>query len=212
MTLYPRLSCLLVALALCFTGAAQPVYATETSDSAGGYIQMLGNQALGVITDKSLSKDQKQAKLESIFSANVDFPWVGKFVMGRFWREATDDQKARYLKAYEKFLIIHYTSRFTDYTSGSFKVTANADDGDNEFTVDTQMQADEPNSQPVLVVYRVRKETQGYRIFDVIVEGVSLITTQRSEFSSLLNTKGIDYLIDQLSKSAATGELKPQAK
>jgi phospholipid transport system substrate-binding protein len=136
----------------------------------------------------------------------VDFPWVGRFVMGRFWREATDEQKSRYLAEYQKFLILHYTSRFTDYTSGTFKVTGDKADGDNEFTVSMQLQSDEPNSEPVLVDYRVRKEDQGFKIFDVIVEGVSLITTQRSEFAAVLNKNGIDYLIGQLAAKSKTGQ------
>src|SRR5579872_4761778 len=101
--------------------SAHSAWAAPTDD-ASKYIQGLGDQALAVITNKHYGSQQKQKALEKIFSGSVDFPWVGRFVMGRFWREATDDQKARYLKEYQKFLILHYTSRFTEYTSGSFKV------------------------------------------------------------------------------------------
>ena len=126
--------------------------------------------------------------------------------MGHFWREATEDQKARYLKEYQKFLILHYTSRFTQYTSGTFKVTNSRDDGDSEFTVSMELKADEPNAEPVLVDYRIRKEDSGFKIFDVIVEGVSLITTQRSEFASVITNNGIDYLINQLIAKSKSGD------
>jgi len=179
---------------------ASPVYAA--GDEASAYVQNVGDQALAVISNKALSKDQKQAGLEKIFGDNVDFPWIGRFVMGRYWREATPDQKTRYVAEYQKFEILHYTSRFTNYTGGSVKVTSDKDDGNGEYTVSMQMQSDDANSEPVLVDYRVRKNTNkpGFKIFDVIVEGVSLLTTQRSEFTAVLNDKGIDYLIDQLAK------------
>jgi len=199
----PRLVLLLSILSLSLT-LPPPARAADT---AGGYIQTLGNQALAVITNKGFDKGQKQVRLEKLFSDNVDFPWVGRFVMGRFWRQASEEQKTRYLKAYQKFLVLHYTSRFTDYTSGSFKVDGVKEDGDGEYTVNTEMQSNEPNSEPVLVDYRVRRQDKGFIIFDVIVEGVSLITTQRSEFNPVLNTKGVDYLIDQLVAKSNSGDL-----
>ncbi|MDE3060009.1 MAG: ABC transporter substrate-binding protein [Pseudomonadota bacterium] len=196
---------LVIAAALCLAFA--PAAYAAPADDASHYIQGLGDQALAVISNKALDKNKKQAKLEKIFGDNVDFPWVGRFVMGRYWRQATDDQKTRYLKAYQKFLILHYTSRFTDYTSGTFKVLGVKDDGEGEFTVSMQMQSDEPNSEPVLVDYRVRQAEKGFEIFDVIVEGVSLIATQRSEFSSVITNRGIDYLIDQLAARSKTGDI-----
>ena len=74
------------------------------------------------------------------------------------------------------------------------------------------MQSQEPNSEPVLVDYRVReskntKGGSGYKIFDVIVEGVSLITTQRSEFASVITNNGIDYLIGQLAAKSISGDV-----
>jgi phospholipid transport system substrate-binding protein len=177
------------------------------TDDASKYIQNLGDQALGVISNPKFGPNDKQKALEKMFSNSVDFPWVGRFVMGHFWREASEEQKSRYLQEYQKFLVLHYTSRFTQYTSGTFKVTSSRDDGDNECTVSMELKSDEPNAEPVLVDYRVRKEDGGFKIFDVIVEGVSLITTQRSEFASVITNNGIDYLINKLAEKSKTGDI-----
>jgi phospholipid transport system substrate-binding protein len=187
--------------------ASVPGARAATSDEAGKYIQGLGDQALVVISNKHFNPDQKQKALEKIFSSNVDFPWVGRFCMGRYWREASEAQKTRYLKEYQRFLVLHYTSRFTQYTSGTFKVTGTRDDGDSEFTVSMELKSDEANAEPVLVDYRVRAEEGGFKIFDVIVEGVSLITTQRSEFASVITDNGIDYLIDKLAAKSKSGDI-----
>lgn len=178
----------------------QPVHAAAPAD-AKSYIDRLGSQALTIIASPKLTKAQKQAKLTTLFSDSVDIPWVARFVMGRFWRQASDAQKSAYLREYQKFLIKHYTSRFADYTGGTFTITNSKDDGDNEFTVSMQLQGDK-KSEPVLVDYRVRAGQGGFKIFDVIVEGVSLITTQREEFSSVIAQNNIDYLIKQLQDKA----------
>lgn len=199
----------IAAVSLCFATASHSAHAV--GDEASKYIQDVGTNALAVISTKGGTKQQKQTQLQKIFADNVDFHWVGRFVLGRYWRQATEEQKTRYLTEYQKFLLLHYTARFTDYTSGSFKVTSARDDGDNEFTVSTQMQSTEiSNNEPVLVDYRVRKGDKGFRIFDVIVEGVSLLTTQRSEFSSVITNKGLDYLINQLATKSAS-DVRPSS-
>jgi len=200
------------AILLGMSCAAQAAQTKNADSAAGTYVESLGSQALAAISDKKLSKEQKQVKLDKLFGDNVDFPWVGRFVMGQYWRQATDDQKKRYLKEYQKFLILHYTSRFTDYTGGSFKITGSRDDGDGEFTVSMQLIAEDPQNEPILVDYRVRKNGASFKIFDVIVEGVSLITTQRSEFGSVIGKNGIDYLIGQLTAKSVVAAVTPATK
>lgn len=195
MTLRFPLVALCFALALVVTA---PVARADAATDASRYIEGVAKNALATISNAKLNKSQKQASLDKLFKDNVDIPWIGRFVMGRFWKQATDAQKTSYLKEYEKFLIQHYTSRFTDYTSGSFTITSVKDDGEGEFTVNMELKGDKKNDPPVLVDYRVRKQGGGFKIFDVIVEGVSLITTQRSEFSSVISQHDIDYLITQL--------------
>lgn len=203
-----RFSSVAILVASVFFAAA-PVQAKMalTADDASKYVQSLADQALVTISDKTLTKEKKQDKLNKIFADNIDFNWVGRFVMGRYWRQATDDQKTRYLKEYQNFIILHYTSRFVEYTGGKFKITSTRDDGDGEFTVSMQMQSEnDKGAEPVLVDYRVRKADKGaFKIFDVIVEGVSMLATQRSEFGSVIANNGIDHLIELLAaKSAAT--------
>jgi phospholipid transport system substrate-binding protein len=187
-----------------FVSATSVAQAASTQDAAK-YIETVGNQAVATISDKSLDKAKKQTKLETLFGDSVDFKWVGRFVIGRYWRDASDAQKERYLTEYKKFLILHYTSRFTDYTSGSFKITGSKQDGEGEFTVGMQIQPGGSGGEPVLVDYRVRADGKNFKIFDVIVEGVSLIATQRSEFGAVLAKGGIDHLIEQLIAKSKLG-------
>lgn len=190
-------------LALAAAALQFPPAHANPADEAGKYIEKVATQALDIISSRD-GRDAKQVKLEKLFSQNVNIPWVARFVMGRHWRQATDDQKKRYLTHYESFLIRHYTSRFADYTGGIFAITGVRETGEGEYTVSMSLQgSDGKNSEPVLVDYRVRKEEGGrFRIFDVIVEGVSMITTQRSEFASVISQHDVDYLIEQLASKS----------
>lgn len=178
------------------------------ADKASEFITALGNDAIAIMSNKALSKEAKQTKIEAIFAENVDFEWVAKFAMGRFWRQATDEQKKRYVEAYKNFLIKHYTARFSDYTSGSFKVLNAKETSKGEFVIGMEIMSDEKNATPVLIDYKLRTDKNSFKVFDIIVEGVSMITTQRSEFASVLNKNGIDGLISQLQNKT----LKPAAK
>jgi len=180
-----------------------------TADDAGKYIETLGNSAVATLSNAKFSKEQKAAKIEKLFRENVDVPWVGKFVLGRFWKQASAEQQKHYLKEYETFITERYATRFSDYTGGSFKVLGVHDDGDDEFTVNMQIQSGKEGSAPVLVDYRVRKDGKNaFNIFDIVVEGVSMITTQRSEFAGVINANNLDYLIAQLSKKQLSTEVK----
>ncbi|MDX2113789.1 MAG: ABC transporter substrate-binding protein [Alphaproteobacteria bacterium] len=181
--------------------------AADGSVQASKYVESLGNRAIAIIANEKLPKVQKQKQLEKIFAENVDIPWVGRFVMGRFWRTATPEQQKRYLKEYETFVITHYASRFAEYSGGKFTITSTRKDSENEFTVSMKMETGDQGAEPVAVDYRVRSNAGSMKVFDVIVEGVSMITTQRAEFNAILNDKGIDTLIDKLASKSLSAEV-----
>ena len=197
-------------IALCVAAALllmQPAYASQ-ADKAGAYISDLGNKAIAVMSNKALDKAAKQSSLEVLFADNIDFAWVGRFVMGRSWNQATPEQKASYLEAYKNFLTKHYTARFSDYTSGSFKVLSAKQTDSDEFLVSMEIKSDEANAAPVAIDYKIRTAAKGFKVYDIIVEGVSMITTQRSEFGSVLNQSGIDGLISRLQSKTQTASGK----
>lgn len=174
------------------------------ADEVAKFADNVAGTTLKTITDASLSSAAKQGKLEALFRDNVDIPWVGRFVLGKHWRTATPDQQKKYISNYETFLIKTYTSRFTKYSGQSYKITGTREESTpGEYLL--SMQVVQQNGQPpVLLDYKVRRVGTGYKIFDIVVEGVSLLTTQRAEFNSVVNSKGLDFLIDTLGKRATS--------
>ena len=205
------LSALLATSALALP-AVMPVSAmAATPEEASGYVTKVGDDALKILNGKTSAADIK-TQLEALFTREVDVDWVSKFVMGRSWKELSAEQQAKYQETYKRFLIEHYTSNFTQYTQGtSFKVTRTTPQQRGEQQVASEILR--PGQQPIIAEYRVRGEGANLKIVDVIIEGVSLITTQRQEFASVMQRHGFDYLLQQLQarteaekQKAATGE------
>lgn len=174
-----------------------------SANDARAYASNIGERVLSVMNDEDLANNQKLAQLEALFVNVVDVDWVGRFVLGRHWRSATEAQKAAYLPAYRDFLIKHYTSRFAEYSGETFSIEQSEMRREGEFRV--RMNIQRPRGQePVIVDYMLRVKNSDFKVFDIVVEGVSLINTQRSEFTSAVERQGLDSLIEALRRKTAS--------
>lgn len=187
------------AMAVAMLAASAPVANAGSPAEAQKFIDSVASQVLDVIKTND-STAGKMTKLEGIFSGAVDIPYVGKFVLGRHWNTATPQQQKDYLAAYQPFVIKNYAGKLTKYSGQNYKLkNARGDDGQYVVT----MEIVDPGNPSVFVDYTMREDNKSYKVIDIAVEGVSLRATQRSEFNSIVNSKGIDYLISALQKQAA---------
>lgn len=186
---------LLVAVLLCAGSVS------ARADEATAFIDGIGQEVVDILGNAALNDASKETALRSLFQKHVDVDWIGRFVLGKYWRTASPTQQQRYLDGYRGFVIKSYTSKFKEYTgSETYKIKSSTKDAQGRNIV--TMELLRPGEASVMVDYKIRKEGEELRIFDIVVEGVSLITTQRSEFASVVSRKGLDYLIDQLQKRA----------
>ncbi len=179
--------------------AMHPAGAVANTDQAGVFVQGLGDKVVKVITDTKMNDSQKSQKLEDFFITTVDVDWVAKFVAGRYWREASQEQQKNYIERYKKFLVNSYVSKFKQYTGQKMIVGKSVMESEGEYLVETTIQ--DADSKSYQVSYKLRQEKDNkFKIYDIIAEGVSMITTQRSEFGSILDREGMDSLIAKLDK------------
>lgn len=171
------------------------------ADEARDFIDGVGKKVVAVLGDGSIPDSAKETQLQALFRESVDVDWIGRFVLGKYWRTASQEQQQRYLEHYSGFLIKSYTSKFKEYTGSETYDILGSKTDDQGRTVVT-MALVRPGEPKVMVDYKLRKEEGALRVFDIVVEGVSLLNTQRSEFASVVSRKGLDYLIDQLQKRA----------
>ncbi len=171
--------------------------ANASPEGAKSFIKTVSSDAIKVVTSKDASDEEKELALVQLFKNSVDTNWIAKFVLGRYWRTATAEQKQKYTALHKQFLINSYVPKFKEYTNQKSITKKVSQETENEYLVETEII--QPDGISIKVDYKVRKNSNDeYLIYDVIAEGVSLITTQRSEFSSILSRKGVDYLIKKL--------------
>lgn len=183
---------------LCLVAFTVPANA---NDKVKQFADSLASQALDIAKSSGVSVAAKQKNLETLFRKNVDIPWIAKFVAGKHWRRADAAQKKAYTKNYEAFVLKNYASKLTEYSGQSYKIKKIRNEGDGEYLLTMELiNKGQPN---VMLDYRVRTVGSGYKIIDIVVEGVSMITTQRADFGSVISNKGFDFLVSALKKKAS---------
>lgn len=197
--LFPFYMSMLLGLGVMQVAVAPDAHASGSKAIA--YVEGLAAKAVKVL-ESGASDAGKQSQLQSLFLKNVDVKWIGRFVLGKHWRGLDDAQKARYMKGYEGFIVKNYTSKFSDYSGQSYKVKNARKQPDGDYLVTMALESSTGGAD-ILTDYRLRPASGSFKVVDIIVEGVSLITTQRSEFGSVVSRKGAEALIVALEKKAA---------
>lgn len=192
-------------LLLLASGAlAQPALAEDATPQAegatgadavkspeGSFIQTLGDKAIAILADKSISKAQRDDQFRQILRDTFDLMTIGRFVIGRSWNAATQQQQQDYMKLFEELVVKTYSDRFALYTGEGFKVRSFRPEGEKDFIVSSEIT--HPDGSPATNVdWRIRKRGDKFGIIDVVVEGVSMSVTQRQEYAAVIQRSGGD--------------------
>jgi phospholipid transport system substrate-binding protein len=178
--------------------AAIPANAAISSDDAQKFISSLGGDAVGSLTGSTITQAERETRFRGLLESHFDMPGISKFVLGRYWKLASDPQQAEFQKLFETLLVQSYAKTFAQYGGEKFKVTKSWTDGDGSVVVNTHI--DRPNGDIIRLDWRVADEADRLRIIDLVVEGVSLRATHRSDFASAIQSNGgtIAGLLDLL--------------
>ena len=161
--------------------------ANEFHRGAGTFVRALADEAITNLTGNALTDLQRQEKLRGILKSYFDVKSIGKWVLGRHWRKASAAERSEYLGLFEDLIVKTYAVRFKSYSNEKIKLTGTVSRGQ---TAIVKSVIERGSQQPVRVDWRGTYPDGQYKIFDVVIEGVSMIQTQRSEFSSVIRRNG----------------------
>lgn len=182
--------CLILVLFSPLAGAEAAAQSQKPNAAAEKAIQDMAGKAIDFLGDKSLTFDQRKKQFRQLLRNNYDMKTIGKFALGRYWRPATEAQRREYLALFETMIVDIYSRRFADYNGQDFVVRGSRSDESGDVIVTSAIV--QPNGSEVKVDWRVRNKGEGYKVIDVIVEGVSMALTQRSDFASVIQRGGGD--------------------
>jgi len=189
-----------LGLALLALVSWQGVRAEPSADAARTLIETVGQDVLDILRDASLSDRQKFDHLVALLSGPIDLDLVARLILGRHWRTANEAQRAEYLELFRAFALHTLASRLDVYGGQDFEITGAKLVGRQDALVSTRILSGGP---PLAVDWRVRElDDRSLVAIDVIVEGVSLIVTQRSEFGAVIERQGLDGLLAELRRRA----------
>ena len=130
---------------------------------------------------------------------------VGRFALGRYWRQASREQKNDYIKLFGQFVVQTYASKLGGYSGEALKILSETP-LKNKIDVLVNTRIERPSGPPIKVAWRVRSRDKVRRIIDVMVEGVSMVITQREQFAAVVRQHGLHGLLETLrARTTKTG-------
>ncbi len=192
--MFDRRFVLLLALLLLLPGV--PPASAAAKDGAIQHIQVLGERAFAAVQRSDMSLEDREAILADILSQGFELPLIARFVLGRYWRKATPEQRDSYVDLFGKFVIKSYSRHIGGFAGSSFDIVGAEPIGKSDFLVTTNLRR---KSGPSFKAgWRVRLIDGKYKIIDVMIEGISMAVSQRQEFASVLKRDGVERLLQIL--------------
>jgi phospholipid transport system substrate-binding protein len=175
---------LLTAAFLLSVAAAAPVMAA--ADPAA-FIDNLGNEALEAL-NPATSPQQRVVAFRALFRRDFDVAQIARFVLGPYWRVATPQQQQEFLRLFTNYIALAYSTRLSQY-SGERLVATGWRPQPGGAVVSSQV-ARPGGGPPIRIDWRLTRYGNAYKINDVVVDGVSMAITERSEFASVIQRTG----------------------
>lgn len=200
---YFLVSILVVTSQLSFNSVsyAGEVKNLELREERVAFANNFANIVLAVISDQKKSQEERKDNLGQAFSKSVDIEWIAKFVIGRTWNNASEEQRAKYIELYREFLTKTYVENFAQNQErriSAIKIIDVSDSSGSDFNVSTQIQLS--NQDKLNVNYLVREKEKRYKVLDIAIENVSLINSHRTEFNALASAHGVNGVIEKLTQ------------
>jgi phospholipid transport system substrate-binding protein len=195
--------CAVGTAALADTPAPSAAAAPSAAQSPDQLVENSAKRMLTMLDADRESYRKDPAKLDALVGnvllPNFDTEYAARLVLGQTWRTATPDQRKRFVDAFYHSLLRNYGAALIDFTADRFIILPyKGDPGDKMATVRTQVKR--ANGDKVPVDFSLRKTDSGWKAWDVVIEGISYVKSFRTDFSSEVEQKGLDEVINRLEK------------
>lgn len=167
-------------------------------------VKEASDNMLKALKDNEAELDQDPQKIfslvQEILIPHFDFERMARLALGRSWRDASAEQQERFVEEFRLLLVRTYATAMLEYTNEEIRFMPFRDDVEKG-RVNVPMEVIQPNGPSIPMVLSLYKNKQDeWKVYDVKIEGISLVTNYRSSFNRDIRTSGMDALIESLSK------------
>jgi phospholipid transport system substrate-binding protein len=178
---------------------------TFATGSPRDVVRELSDAVIAVLQEKNLSADAKREKIRGIVQGYVDFSTMSRLVLARNWASLSDSQKAEFVEEFKQHLSVVYGKNVESYNNEKVQITGDRDEGRGDWTVQTKIIRPQGGAD-ILVDYRLRQIDGSWKVIDLIIERVSLVSNFRSQFQEVMANGGIEKLLQLLREKNAAGQ------
>ncbi len=179
---------------------------------AGAFVTELKDNAVQQLTAANGDEALKEQRFRTLLNGNFEVEDIGKFVIGRYWRGTSDEDRKAFLAVFEDVLVQRFLPLFDDYATQTFNVEAvRADAKRPEFST-VVSRVGQPTGSDATVLWRIREKGGAFMVSDVKAEGISLRITYQSEYASFLknNSGDVKKLTQLLARKVKAGAFAPK--
>ncbi|MBK5931630.1 MlaC/ttg2D family ABC transporter substrate-binding protein [Halochromatium salexigens] len=187
---------------------ASPLGALGAEPSATELVEQTASKMLSTLENRRAEVERKPQLInelvDSILAPHFDFEQMTRLAVGRAWRDASPEQQEALIESFRNLLVRTYARSIMKY-SGQDIVYEAARPGTRSGTVVVPTEVRESGSSPIPIDYSMLERGRSWKVYDVVIDGVSMISNYRSQFRSTIASSGIDGLIEQLRAKTARG-------
>jgi phospholipid transport system substrate-binding protein len=170
-----------------------PAWATE---SPRAVVDATTSAIIAVLADKNVPTDEKRRRVEEIVYARVDFDTLSRLVLARNWKQLSEKQRGEFEREFKQNLSATYGRNVESYQNERIMIIDDRQETGADWTVRTKIMRGGPND--ISIDYRLRQTEDSWKIIDVTIERVSLVSNYRSQFQEIMANGGIDRLLKLL--------------
>jgi len=154
------------------------------------------DDVLAVLKDAKLTPEARRERIVDIAYQRFDFATMSKLVLAKYWKRFDPAQREEFLKEFKDFLAHRYGDRIDRYEQEKVEIVGERSAKGGDAIIQTRI--DRPRAEAILVDYRLRSREGTWRVIDVKIEGISLVSNYRDQFHEVLSRGGPDKLLTQL--------------
>ena len=182
--------------------------ALESSSTV--FVKELADDALSALTNPDTPRDERVERFRKLFSERFAISTIGRFVLGRHWKNASKEEQDEYLGLFETLMVQKYVDRFEQYSGETLEILRAVADKETRATVQTRLIRPDASKPAVRMDWLIGTKEDVMKVVDVSVEGASMAQTLRADFASIIRQKGagvsglIETLKEKLKSTAAS--------
>ncbi len=189
---------LLAGVVLVAAALAIPLRPAAAAPDPMAIVKATVNKFVGILSDAALKSNpgDRRQRLKDAAAERFDFAKMGRSALGVHWRDLSDQQRKDFVDLFTRFVEAAYISRLESYSGQQIDFVKEAYDDSDYVQVNTNVI--QPGADPIGLNYRLKKEGDDWRVYDVTVNNISIVANYRNQFNRTINDRGFDALMSDM--------------